>query len=543
MKYLNFILLPLAATLLNIGFVMLILPYNANAQPDVLVSSCEDCVNDGSTTVESYILSDGSISVGKDMETQYQKNVSRTTQKIGQDETDERTSPNLKRIPGTDFDAYVRADIATYYREEPGSRVEAVPSSPGQAGKFINMSPERVSLYWVGDHGQNVLIQEVEPWGAGGTATFPNHKFIFTKHGKPKDILCQFVVKKGISVNYCDPFESKYKIFKFSFPAQVTDLHKRSLDSLTPTQRKNYDDHLYNLEFGEMYQNFTGGSPWLTMYPPNPVKHKIWRADYFGQEHTIQTNETHFHKIPAKELFPGRKLSIEEQRDPSKIWEMYRDEGILNVTIKAVSCTPKAFEVRNFLSDAEVDHLLSIVKTKTLERSTTGGHVSNTRTSRTTWIPRESDLIVNTIFRRVADVLQLSESLLRMHSNDEAPGVMQRNKINEDLQIVHYDETQEYTAHHDFGYPTGMNIADKKSRSINFAMYLNTVPEGGETCFPRWRNAETSDPVKVKPEKGKALLFYMVNPDGNLEDLTQHAALPVITGEKYFANLWLHSFQ
>jgi prolyl 4-hydroxylase len=71
-------------------------------------------------------------------------------------------------------------------------------------------------------------------------------------------------------------------------------------------------------------------------------------------------------------------------------------------------------------------------------------------------------------------------------------------------------------------------------------MYMKDVEEGGETSFPRWLNAETGEALKVKPEKGKAIIFYMVNPDGNLEDLTHHAGLPVIKGEKYFSNLWIH---
>ena len=62
---------------------------------------------------------------------------------------------------------------------------------------------------------------------------------------------------------------------------------------------------------------------------------------------------------------------------------------------------------------------------------------------------------------------------------------------------------------------------------------------GGETSFPRWRNGHTSKSMDMKPEKGKAMIFYMVNPDGNLDDLTQHAARPVLEGEKWFANLWL----
>jgi prolyl 4-hydroxylase len=34
------------------------------------------------------------------------------------------------------------------------------------------------------------------------------------------------------------------------------------------------------------------------------------------------------------------------------------------------------------------------------------------------------------------------------------------------------------------------------------------------------------------------VIFYMKNPDGNLDDLSQHAAMPVLEGEKWFLNLW-----
>jgi len=62
---------------------------------------------------------------------------------------------------------------------------------------------------------------------------------------------------------------------------------------------------------------------------------------------------------------------------------------------------------------------------------------------------------------------------------------------------------------------------------------------GGETSFPRYANADTSGPLKVQPEKGKAILFYSYLPDGNLDDLSQHAALPVKKGEKWLMNLWV----
>jgi prolyl 4-hydroxylase len=101
--------------------------------------------------------------------------------------------------------------------------------------------------------------------------------------------------------------------------------------------------------------------------------------------------------------------------------------------------------------------------------------------------------------------------------------------------------------------------------------------KGGETSFPRWKNAETDQALTVVPEVGKAILFYNQLADGNYDDvskdyivwghlhisiaaplvrsysifvwllsyfycttqLSQHAAMPVLEGEKWLTNLWV----
>ena len=69
-------------------------------------------------------------------------------------------------------------------------------------------------------------------------------------------------------------------------------------------------------------------------------------------------------------------------------------------------------------------------------------------------------------------------------------------------------------------------------RARRSQLYLNEGMKGGETSFPRWVNAETFRELKAVPEVGKAVLFYSQLPDGNLDDFSQHAALPVTEGEK-----------
>jgi hypothetical protein len=72
------------------------------------------------------------------------------SQEIIGDETEVglEEDPMLMQMPGLDFKAYRRADISSFYREPPGSRTEREPAFQGQAGKFVNMSPERLDLHW-----------------------------------------------------------------------------------------------------------------------------------------------------------------------------------------------------------------------------------------------------------------------------------------------------------------------------------------------------------------------------------------------------------
>ena len=68
-------------------------------------------------------------------------------------------------------------------------------------------------------------------------------------------------------------------------------------------------------------------------------------------------------------------------------------------------------------------------------------------------------------------------------------------------------------------------------------LYLSDVEEGGETAFPLLD-------MSVKPKKGRALLWPSVlNSDPNVIDQrTVQKARPVISGVKYAANSWIHSY-
>lgn len=341
-------------------------------------------------------------------------------------------------------------------------------------------------------------------------------------------------------VYFCDPYSEDN-----DEPGRCTVSESRTVDSLNQQEKELYEKHRYNLEFGELYKEFTGGE-WLTMYPRSRPRHFIWEANKFGQEHVVQTRETQFLELPPSNEVPSlphRELRRNET-DSVPLRQYRSQDDVMNLTLKTVSCAPRAFEIQNFLSDVEADHIIELALAKNLRLSTTGtgsggsAH-TDTRNSKNTWIGRQSSPIVDAVYRRAADAVRIDEALLRFRDDDEYPDLGTPISIAEDLQLVHYDVGEQYTAHHDFSFPDGTH-PESPSRSINVLLYLNEGMEGGETSFPRWRNAETTGPFNVKPEKGKAVIFYMLLPDGNMDEVTQHAALPIQTGEKWLANLWIH---
>ena len=197
------------------------------------------------------------------------------------------------------------------------------------------------------------FISNCGPFESTGTSTFPGHIFHFIKP-KTNEVVCSFTMKTGVSVYYCNPFEFPDDEDPSTGTLFLSELLQ--LESLTPQERELYDATVFNREFAGLYKNFTGGSEWLGNFPTKPPQHHMWRADYFGQTHQILSKETQFLELPPSEEL--QQLSISEMKrnktDPLPYSE-YREPGLMNITIKAISCAPRIFQIDNFLSEAEVN--------------------------------------------------------------------------------------------------------------------------------------------------------------------------------------------
>uniref|UniRef100_A0A7S4J987 Amine oxidase n=1 Tax=Odontella aurita TaxID=265563 RepID=A0A7S4J987_9STRA len=205
-----------------------------------------------------------------------------------------RPDPSLREIEfdigyGPEvFDAYVQPDVSTFYGEEEGTRKAAVTSYNGLAGKFVNMSPEPLTLYWDPGNGQGSRIGSCDPFEACGTATFPTHRFYF-EHVDTGERVASFVVQAGKSAYYYDPYEVPTK----------DSLTLRNLQALSFDEYQKYERHARSRSFGEKYKDATGRE-YLAMYPRNKPTNFMWNADFIGQEHWATTRETHFVRLPPE---------------------------------------------------------------------------------------------------------------------------------------------------------------------------------------------------------------------------------------------------
>jgi len=102
----------------------------------------------------------------------------------------------------------------------------------------------------------------------------------------------------------------------------------------------------------------------------------------------------------------------------------------------------------------------------------------------------------------------------------------------ESLQLVKYELGQFYQRHHDFSilhdeHPYGPRI-------LTFFLYLNDVEGGGGTKFDYIN-------FTAQPKKGMALVWPSLTDNlEEMDDWTWHEALPVLKGNKYGANTWIH---
>ena len=189
----------------------------------------------------------------------------------------------------------------------------------------------------------------------------------------------------------------------------------------------------------------------------------------------------------------------------------------------------KIYEFSNILTDKECDEIINISKTK-LKRSHVIGEnkheISKGRTSTTTFLKETDNILTKSTINILKKIDNKLENIIKIPSKKYEP-----------LQIVNYKPGEFYKSHYDACDPKKDNrcIEDYKKglRFATFIIYLNDNIEGGETEFPLLN-------LKIKPEKGKGVLFFNLNDDLlGRKHTSKHGGLPPTKGNKWMCNKWI----
>lgn len=219
-----------------------------------------------------------------------------------------------------------------------------------------------------------------------------------------------------------------------------------------------------------------------------------------------------------------------------------KGEEPLPLQLHTRSLQPLVIEVSSFIGADLCRHVIEKASPKIAKSDVShmdhdrGKAAAEWRTSSTYFMPSDDDML-RALDRRVS-ALTLVASGHQEH-----------------LQVLRYEETERYVAHHDY-FDVNMYKQDQGilrmtkngvyNRLLTAFFYLTTVEEGGQTNFPRAGGGpqphdfgDCSKGVSVYPEQGRIVLFYSQDAAGRTDPYSMHGGCPVIKGTKWSANKWV----
>lgn len=175
-------------------------------------------------------------------------------------------------------------------------------------------------------------------------------------------------------------------------------------------------------------------------------------------------------------------------------------------------------ELNDFLLPDHCDSLIELSQPQFIKTTTLGKEIEGYRVAQGAWLPSNDDKV---------DLLRKMISEYTSFPTENMEGT----------HIVKYEIGGEYKVHHDFFHPGESyyerEVTNRGGQRIKTALvYLNDGFTGGETEFPQLN-------IKVMPLKGKLVVWDNLNPDGSLDYKSIHAGLPVTSGIKYIAVIWI----
>ncbi|NXT43924.1 P4HA3 hydroxylase, partial [Pelecanoides urinatrix] len=217
---------------------------------------------------------------------------------------------------------------------------------------------------------------------------------------------------------------------------------------------------------------------------------------------------------PAPERLPHLSCSYETNGSPYLLLQPAKKE--------VVWIRPYVALYHDFISDAEAETIKGLAG-PWLQRSVVASgekqQKAEYRISKSAWLKDTADPVVRALEQRIAAVT----------------GLDLRPPYAEYLQVVNYGLGGHYEPHFDHATSRKSPLYRMKSgnRIATVMIYLSTVEAGGSTAFIY---ANFSVPVV----KNAALFWWNLRRNGDGDGDTLHAGCPVLAGDKWVANKWIH---
>ncbi|KAL1774671.1 prolyl 4-hydroxylase subunit alpha-3 [Sigmodon hispidus] len=241
---------------------------------------------------------------------------------------------------------------------------------------------------------------------------------------------------------------------------------------------------------------------------PN-VPHLQTRDTYEELCQTLGSQPTHYQ-------IPSLYCSYETNASPYLLLQPARKE--------VIHLRPFVTLYHDFVSDTEAQKIRELAE-PWLQRSVVASGEKQLpveyRISKSAWLKDTADPMLVTLDHRIAALTGL----------DIQPPYA------EYLQVVNYGIGGHYEPHFDHATSPSSPLYRMKSgnRVATFMIYLSTVEAGGATAFIY---ANFSVPVV----KNAALFWWNLHRSGEGDRDTLHAGCPVLVGDKWVANKWIHEY-
>uniref|UniRef100_A0A671WSN6 procollagen-proline 4-dioxygenase n=1 Tax=Sparus aurata TaxID=8175 RepID=A0A671WSN6_SPAAU len=185
---------------------------------------------------------------------------------------------------------------------------------------------------------------------------------------------------------------------------------------------------------------------------------------------------------------------------------------------------PRIVRYLNIVTDKEMEKVKELAKPRYLTLSVTEPWLRGRTVTQfllsplSAWLGAFEHPVVDEINQRIEDLTGLDVTTA------------------EDLQVANYGVGGQYEPHFDFGRkdePDAFEELGTGNRIATWLLYMSDVQAGGATVF-------TDIGASVWPRKGTAVFWYNLYPSGEGDYRTRHAACPVLVGNKWVSNKWIH---